>query len=97
MNPSRKSRRTRVLTWFFSAVLAVSLALVIALIVSLSGYFVFGWESAPVPQIVPLMFYVFIPLVLLRLALGVVNSTGSARPDLISTFHPLRTLTADSM
>ena len=58
------------LVWLYSAVLAVGLLLIIGLIVSLGGYFIFGWERVPVPQIVPLMFYAFVPLVLLRLALG---------------------------
>ena len=70
MNALAGSKRTRVVFWLFSAVLVVSVALVIALLVSLGGYFIAGWQGAPVPQIIGWLVRAVVPLVLLRLALA---------------------------
>jgi hypothetical protein len=59
-----------VLFWLYLAVGAVGMALVIALVVSLGGFFVFGWEGAPVAGIAPLLVFAAAPLVVLRLTLA---------------------------
>ena len=70
MDTTYSSKRTKLLFWLYSGVLAVGVALVIALLVSLGGYFIFGWESAPVEQIVGLLLYPLVPMLALRIALG---------------------------
>ena len=64
------SKRTRLLFWLYMAVGAIGIALVIALLVSLGGYFIAGWQSAPVPVIAPWIVSVAVPLVVLRLVLA---------------------------
>jgi len=70
MKGIRGSKRTRVLFWLYLAVAAIGMALVIGMLVSLGGYFIFGWEAAPVPQIAPLIVWGAILVVVLRLALA---------------------------
>lgn len=64
------SNRTRVLFWIFSAVLAIAVALLIALLVSLGAHFIAGWRSAPVPQLVEWLRPVAVSLIGFRLALA---------------------------
>lgn len=46
------SNRTKVLVWLYLAVGIVGIGLVLALVVSIGGYFIAGWESAPVSELV---------------------------------------------
>lgn len=63
------SNRTRALLYIFRIVAVIGVGLVTALILSLAGYFVLGWEHAPVPQLGVLVVYAAIAVVTLRLGL----------------------------
>jgi ABC-type sugar transport system permease subunit len=70
MKDFRGSVRSRVLFYLVVAASAIGLALVIALLLSLIGYFVFGWEHAPVSELIPWLINAAIPLIVLRLLLA---------------------------
>jgi hypothetical protein len=44
------STRSKVLYSVYGVLVAVSVAFVLALLISLGGYYIAGWESAPVPE-----------------------------------------------
>jgi len=68
MRKPEGSRRTKVLFWLYSAVLAVSLSLALWLFVILAAHFVFDL-TLPTPPLVRWMTIAVIPLVALRLAI----------------------------
>jgi len=70
MRDVRGSNRTRILFWLFVAASALGLGLVMALLFSLGGYLIFGWQSAPVSRMVPWLINAAIPLILFRLLLA---------------------------
>ena len=70
MNRLNGSTRTQALFWLFLAVAAIGIALAIAMVVSLGGFFVFGWEGAPVAEIAPLLVFAAIAQIVLRLTLA---------------------------
>ena len=76
MNVVSGSSLTRALFWLCLVVQLIGLALALALLLSLGGYFVASWQSAPVSEISAWLVFVVVPLVVLRLAL-----TSSMRRD----------------
>ena len=66
------STRSKVLYVVYGVALAIGVALVMALLFSLGGYYIAGWESAPVPdmagRLVAWALFAFVPLVALRFA-----------------------------
>jgi len=70
MRDLRGSSRTRVLYWLYVAASAIGLALVIALLLSLGGYFIFGWVRAPVSEVAPWLINAAIALIVIRLLLA---------------------------
>ena len=73
MSLAHFSTRSKVIYWLYGVLVAVSVAYVLALLISLGGYFLAGWESAPVPRMTGLliawMLYALIPLLALRFLL----------------------------
>jgi ABC-type transport system involved in multi-copper enzyme maturation permease subunit len=63
------SNRTKALFWLYLAVGAIGMALVIAMVVSLGGFFVFGW-TPPVAEIAPLLIFAAVTLVAIRVTLA---------------------------
>jgi len=59
-----------VLYWLYVAASAIGLALVIALLLSLGGYFIFGWVRAPVSEVAPWLINAAIALIVIRLLLA---------------------------
>ena len=72
------SKRTRVLFWLYSAVLAVAVGLVLWLFAVLAAYFLFD-EDLPHPRLVHWMTIMVVPLLGLRIALA--WSTKGDQPD----------------
>jgi len=72
MNLIGLSIRSKILYVVYGVLVAVSVAFVLALLISLGGYYLAGWESAPVPDMVGRLvawgLYAFIPLLALRFA-----------------------------
>ena len=72
MNLKGLSTRSKVLYAAYGVLVAVSVAFVLALLISLGGYYLAGWESAPVPDMVGRLvtwgLYAFVPLLALRFA-----------------------------
>ena len=71
------SKRTKVLFWLYSLVLAVAVALVLWLIAVLAAYYLFE-EVLPHPRLVHWLTIAIVPLLVLRMAL--VWSTKRDRP-----------------
>ena len=67
------SKRSLAIYAVYCLLLIVGAALVLAVVVSIAGYFVLGWEGAPVPEVTGLLtrwaVYAFVPLLILRLLL----------------------------
>jgi len=74
MNLHGLSTRSKVLFWPYVVLSAVGVGIVLGLLISLGGYFIAGWQDAPIDQIVVLMInwimFAFIPLIALRLGLA---------------------------
>jgi hypothetical protein len=72
MNFNGLSTRSKVLYAIYGVLIAVSVAFVLALLISLGGYYIAGWKSAPVPDMVGRLvawgLYAFVPLLALRFA-----------------------------
>ncbi len=70
MNFDGLSTRSKALYWLYGLVLSIGVAFVLAVLISLGGYYILGWESAPVSEIagrlVAWAFYSFVPLLALR-------------------------------
>ena len=63
-----RSKRTRVLFWVYSAVLAVAVALMLWLFAVLGAYYVSG-KILPHPSLVRWMAIALVPVIVFRLAL----------------------------
>ncbi len=72
MNLRGLSTRSKVLYSVYGVLVAVSVALVLAVLISLGGYYIAGWERAPVPdmagRLVAWVLYALVPLLALRFA-----------------------------
>ena len=64
------SNRTRVLCWLYLAIGVTGVGLVLALVISLGGNLIAGWQNAPVDEILPWLVRAALTLVVLRLALA---------------------------
>jgi hypothetical protein len=66
------STRSKALYWIFGVLMAVSVAFMLAVMISLGGYYLAGWEGAPVSemggQFVAWVLFAIVPLLALRLA-----------------------------
>ena len=72
MNLNGLSTRSKVLYAVYGVLVAVSVGFVLALLISLGGYYIAGWERAPVPDMVGRLvawgLYAFAPMLALRFA-----------------------------
>lgn len=72
MNLEGLSTRSKALCAAYGVFLAIGAALVLALLISLGGYYLAGWEDAPVPDMVGNLvgwaFYSILPILALRFA-----------------------------
>ena len=70
MNLSGLSTRSKVLYAIYGVLLAIGVGFVLALLISLGGYYLAGWENAPVPDmaanLVGWALYAIVPLLALR-------------------------------
>ena len=66
------SKRSKALYWVYGVVIAISVAFLLAVLISLGGYYIAGWESAPVSEMagrfVAWTLYALVPLLALRFA-----------------------------
>ena len=74
MNLNGLSIRSKVIYAMYGVLVAVSVAFALALLISLGGYYIAGWENAPVPEmagrLVAWGLHAFVPLLAMRFAVS---------------------------